>query len=118
MTDSLIPMDKVLHSIRVRDEAVYIKDPLYRELRWADIQSRSLSSHRTYVSRLLPFMEEITEPHEWLIGLMANFHNRLYSSPISKVTSDQFWKDLYDDMTNTDDYQLRAHRETILKIMI
>lgn len=118
MTNSLIHIAKVIHSIQVRDEVEYIKDPLYRELRWADIQQHSMSRHRSYAKRLLPLLTTPSEQHDWLIRVMANLRNRLESSTISSATQQELWDELLVIMTDTDDCQLRAHRETVLKIMM
>lgn len=110
----LIPLMRVLYSTEVYDESEYIKCPLYRDERTADIMANSMAKHRSYARTMLARHTDYDEIQEWLIGLVALLYRRL-DQATSTLSENQLIRQ--QAMPECLDDKLRLYRETLLKLL-
>lgn len=108
----LIPLLKVLHSVRVKDELQHIKCPLYREKRRDSLMLESMSKHRSYIRRILYLHTDYDEVQEWVLGLTALLYGRLDNASES-LSQNKLIR--LSTLPECHDSALKAYRETLLK---
>lgn len=110
----LIPVKRVLHSVLIYDELVYIQDPLYRDERRRDIMTVSMANHRTYCNKIMSYHTEIDVIQEWIIGLTSLLYSRLDRASSSLANNQLIRKSAIPECLNE---ELRLYRENLLKLL-
>jgi hypothetical protein len=111
----LLPIERVLYSVQIHDEMELLKDPLYRDLRWADIHTVSMASHRYYLQLTLARHRVIDDLQNWLICLASSLCIRLQNS---NIHPDNHTRLLAPIWPGNHPEELTSYRRTTLQFMI